>query len=222
MEPETKSLTRPGWLTTLAVLGVVIGAFGIVGGMQVLGQSRASAAKTEQEFTKLLERFPGMRSQPKELRDAIKEAVPGMVRVEQQWKKRRVALASANILLSAVLLVGALQALRLLGSGRWLWMNASLALFPVEILGALMQILLARDNARVWVDALVKAGDVPQAAGELGVVSKVMVGVAVALYGSWAALLCVYYGITLGKLTNTTTKRLFEVAAIEREKNEKE
>ena len=222
MEPEAKSLTRPGWLTTLAVLGVVIGAFGIVGGMQVLGQSRASAAKTEQEFTKLLERFPGMRSQPKELRDAIKEAVPGMVKVEQRWKKRRVALASANILLSAVLLVGALQALRLLGSGRWLWMNASLALLPVEILGALVQILVARDNARVWVDALVKAGDVPQAAGELGVVSKVMVGVAVALYGSWAALLCVYYGIALGKLTNTTTKRLFEVAAIEREKNEKE
>jgi hypothetical protein len=222
MEPEAKSLPRPGWLTTLAVLGVVIGAFGIVGGMQVLGQSRASPAKTEQEFTKLLERFPGMRSQPKELHDAIKEAVPGMVRVEQRWKKRRVALASANILLSGVLLVGALQALRLLGSGRWLWMNASLALVPVEILGALMQILVARDNARVWVDALVKAGDVPQAAGELGVVSKVMVGVAVALYGSWAALLCVYYGITLGKLTNTTTKRLFEAAAIEREKNQGE
>jgi len=222
MDPEVKTPARPGWLTTLAVLGVVIGALGIVGGMQVLGQSRASAQKTEQEFTKLLERFPGMRSQPKELRDAIKEAVPGMVRVEQRWKKRRVALASANILLSAVLLVGALQSLRLLGSGRWLWVNASIALFPVEILGALVQILVARDNARVWVDALVKAGDVPQAAGELGVVSKVMVGVAVGLYGSWAVLLCVYYGITLARLNRPETKRLFEAAAIERERDDQE
>jgi hypothetical protein len=222
MDPEAKNPARPSWLTTLAVLGVVLGAFGIVGGMQVLGQSRASAAKTEQEFTKLLERFPGMRSQPKELRDAIKEAVPGMVQVEQRWKKRRVALASANILLSALLLVGALQSLRLLGSGRWLWLNASLALFPVEILAAIMQVLIARDNARVWVDALVKAGDVPQAAGELAVVSKVMVGVAVGLYGSWAVLLCVYYGITLSRLTKPATKRLFEAAAIERERNDGE
>ncbi len=220
MAPDATSPARPGWLTTLAVLGVVLGALGIVGGMQVLGQSRASAAKTEQEFQKLLERFPGMRSQPKELRDAIKEAVPGMVQVEQRWKKRRVALASANILLSAMLLVGALQSLRLLGSGRWLWVNASLALFPIEILSALMQVFVARDNARVWVDALVKAGDVPQAAGELQVVSKVMVGVAIGLYGTWAALLCVYYGITLRRLSRPSTKKLFEAAAAERERNE--
>jgi len=211
---------RPGWLTTLAVLGVVLGALGIVGGMQVLGQSRASAAKTEQEFTKMLEWFPGMRSQPKELRDAIKEAVPGMVKVEQRWKKRRVALASANILLSAMLLVGALQALRLLGTGRWLWLNASLALFPIEILGALMQVFVARDSARVWVDALVKAGDVPQAAGEIQVVSKVMVGVAIGLYGSWAVLLCVYYAITLSRLSKPATKQLFEAATAQRERDE--
>lgn len=222
MAPDATTPPRPGWLTTLAVIGVVLGALGIVGGMQILGQSRASAAKTEQEFTKLLERFPGMRSQPKELRDAIKEAVPGMVKVEQRWKKRRVALASANILLSAVLLIGALQALRLLGSGRWLWLNASLALFPVEILGALVQVFVARDNARVWVDALVKAGDVPQAAGELQVVSRVMVGVAVGLYGTWAALLCVYYAITIKRLTQPATKRLFEAAAAERERDEGE
>jgi len=220
MGPDAKTPARPGWLTTLAVLGVVLGALGIVGGMQVLGQSRASAAKTEQEFTKLLERFPGMRAQPKELRDAIKEAVPGMVKVEQRWKKRRVALASANILLSAMLLVGALQSLRLLGTGRWLWVNASLALFPVEILAALMQVFVARDNARVWVDALVKAGDVPQVAGELQVVSKVMVGVAIGLYGSWSALLCVYYGITLSRLSKPATKKLFETAAIERERDD--
>src|SRR5512140_3214636 len=125
MEPDARIPARPGWLTALAVIGVVLGSFGIVGGMQVLGQSRAAASKTEADLTKLLERFPGMRSQPKELREAIKEAVPGMVQVEQRWKKRRVALASANILLSALLLVGALQALRLLASGRWLWLNAS-------------------------------------------------------------------------------------------------
>jgi hypothetical protein len=220
MAPDATPPARPGWLTTLAVMGVVLGALGVVGGMQVLGQSRASAAKTEQELTKLLERFPGIRSQPKELRDAMKEAVPGMVKVEQRWKKRRVALASANILLSALLLVGALQSLRLLGSGRWLWLNASLALFPVEILSALMQVFVARDNARVWVDALLKAGDVPQAAGELQVVSKVMVGVAIGLYGSWSALLCVYYAITLRRLTSHATKKLFEAAAAERERNE--
>jgi hypothetical protein len=219
---DPKPPARPGWLTTLAVLGVVLGALGIVGGMQVLGQSRASASKTEQEFTKLLERFPGMRSQPKELRDAIKEAVPGMVKVEQRWKKRRVALASANILLSALLLVGALQSLRLLGTGRWLWLNASLALFPIELLGALMQVFIARDNARVWVDALVKAGDVPQAAGEIQVVSKVMVGVAIGLYGSWAVLLCCYYGITLSRLSKPATKQLFEAAAAERQRNEED
>jgi hypothetical protein len=222
MEPEAKTPARPGWLTALAIIGVVLGSFGIVGGMQVLGQSRSSASKTEEEMGRLLERFPGMRSQPKELKDAVKLAVPGMVRVEQRWKKRRVALASANILLSAMLLVGAFQALKLLSSGRWLWLNAALALFPIEILGALMQVLIARDNSRVWVGALVKAGDVPQAEGELAVVGKVMVGVAVGLYGTWAVMLSVYYAITVRKLTLASTKQLFETAARDRERDDSE
>jgi hypothetical protein len=220
MEPEQKPIIRPGWLTALGIIGVILGAFGVVGGMQVLGQSRASVAKTEAEFTKLLERFPGMKAQPKELQDAIKEAVPGMVRVEQRWKKRRVALAAANVLLSALLLIGALQSLRLLGSGRWLWMNASIALFPVELLSALLQVFVARDNAKVWVDALVKAGDVPQAAGELAVVGKVMVGVAIGLYGTWAVMLSVYYALSLSKLTRPETVQLFAAAAADRERDQ--
>jgi len=210
-------ITRPGWLTTLAVLGIVIGSLGVVGGLQILGQSQAPAEKMERQIEELMDRFPGMREQPKEVRDALKEAIPAMVRVDKAWRNRRVALAVANLLLSGLLLVGCLQALKLAPSGRWLWLNAALALIPVEVLGAITQVLLARDNARVWVEALVKAGDVPQAAGELAVVGRVMVGVAVGIYGSWALLLCVYYGIAVERLVRPATRRLFELSAKSKE-----
>jgi hypothetical protein len=222
MGPDAKPLARPSWLTTLAIFGVALGALGIVGGMNTLGQSRASAAKTEQDVAKAFERLPGMGAQPKEFRDAAKEAIPGMLQVDQRWKKRRIALASANILLSAMLLIGALQSLRLFGSGRWLWQNACLALMPVEVLGAVMQTFIVRDMVRVWVDALVKAGDVPQAAAQLAGASKVAVAIIAVLYGAWAILLCVYYSIALVRLSKPAARQLFEAAALERERNEEE
>jgi hypothetical protein len=207
--PLAQPRPRPGWLTALGVIAVVLGSFGIVGGIQVLSQSRAAPADVERQFTNMLERMPGMRTQPKELRDAVQEAVPGVIKVEQRWKRQRVALAAADVLLSALLLIGALTALRLQASGRWLWLNASLALIPVEIAGALMQVLVARDNAAVWIAALVKAGDVPGAEGELGVVRRVMIGVAVALYGTKALALCGYYVTTLVMLTRARARALF-------------
>jgi hypothetical protein len=222
MAPEVPTPARPGWLTTLAFVGVALGGLGIVGGIQQLVGARTSVAESEQEVTRGIARFPGMASQPKEVGDAIKAAIPGMVQVDLRWKKRRVALASANILLSAILLVGALQSMRLLGSGRWLWINACLALFPVEILAALVRSLFLRDMTQVWVEALVKAGDVPQAAAKISGPSKVAVSVVAVLYGTWALLLCVYYAITLVQLTRPSTKQLFAAATVEHERDDQE
>jgi hypothetical protein len=188
---------------------VVLGSFGIVGGIQLLGRTRVAAGDMEKEMAQVLDHFPGMRAQPKEIKDAMKEAVPTMVKVDQRWKKRRVALAAADMLLSALLLAGALQGLRLLPAGRWLWLNASLALIPVELVAALMQILIARDNAQVMVAALVHASDVPQVGNQLAVVSKAMVGVFAGMYGAKAALLCAYYVVVLWRLTRPAAKALF-------------
>jgi hypothetical protein len=209
MDSAPKGVVRPGWLTALGIIAVVLGSFGVVGGIQLLSQSRASPADVERQFTQMLDRMPGMKSQPRELKDAVKAAVPGIIKVEQRWKKRRVALAVADILLSGMLLLGALQGLRLLPTGRWLWVNACIAMVPVEIVGAVVQVLVARENAAVWVAALVKAGDVPQAHGELGIVTKVMVGVAAGLYGLKALTLSGFYTTTLVYLRRPPTRALF-------------
>ncbi|HEY3356182.1 MAG TPA: hypothetical protein VGQ83_23220 [Polyangia bacterium] len=210
MDPDLeRPRARPGWLTTFGIIAVVLGSFGIVGGIQMLSQSRASPADVERQFMRSYERMPLMKGQPKELKDGVKLAVPGFIAVEHRWKKQRVALAVANMLLSAMLLIGALQGLRLLPSGRWLWLNASLALIPVELVAATVTILMARDQAEVFVAAMVKAADVPQAAGELAVVRKLWVGVAVTIGGLKALTLVGYYVATLVMLTKERVRALF-------------
>jgi len=200
---------RPGWLTGLGIVAVVLGSFGVVGGIQMLGQTRANPSDVERQFTQMLEKMPGMNAQPKEFKDAMKLAVPGFIKVMQRWKKQRAALAIADILLSGLLLIGALQGLRLLPTGRWLWMNGSLALIPVEVAGALVQVLMTRENAAVFVDSLVKASDLPQASGELGIVRTIWLGAVITMYGVKALALTGFYVTTLVMLSKERARALF-------------
>jgi hypothetical protein len=204
--PSASPTPRPGWLTAFGIIAVVLGSFGIVGNIQLLSQSRLPSGDIERQFTQMVERLPGMRAQPKELQDALKEAVPGIIDVGQ----RRAALAVADMLLSVILLIGALRAMRLLPSGRWLWLNASLALIPIDVLGAVMQTLIARDTANVLVAALVKAGDVPQAQGELAKMPIILIGVVGVMHGLKALGLTAYYAATLVMLTRARHRALFE------------
>lgn len=131
---------RPGWLTALCVLAIVLGALGLMNSLMSAGGLLAG-----QQLQKIMraQPSPGMTPEMQEAQNKLQDAMYAVQR-KYWWPIVFALLLRAGVAL--LLLIGGIRALSLKEGGRQLLLVACGVALPFELAHAILQTLIMLDN----------------------------------------------------------------------------
>ena len=110
--PPAVPVARPGWMTAICILALIVGGLGIV--MSLFGMGSLLMQEQMQRWAK---GFGGI-GQPKAVQDLNDQMQTAMQEVQNRWWYVLIAQYTLNLLLSACMIYAAARALALRESGR--------------------------------------------------------------------------------------------------------
>jgi hypothetical protein len=213
---------RPGWLTAVSVIAIVLGALGLLGSLF----QTASLVFSDrlQQLTAAVSAPPGT---PPEMQKVQVEMQRDIMAVQRRWRTSTMVLIASILVLASLLLLGGIKSLQLSPLGRTVLLATFAALAIVEI-GRFIQLVgVQMDSTKVvseYMPRIMAAAQgaggkamPPQAQQVMKTTSEVTVKVSLvaglAVWGVWFLAKIVFYVLGLFYLTRPHIQAVFQQPA---------
>jgi hypothetical protein len=194
-------------LTALAVIAIVLGSFGVLGGLQrVAGLVLQPALSQMGRIRDNPNASPQMQQQVARQR-AMQD---DMQRVQRSWNPVMWVIAPTSIVFCTCLIIGGALCIKLSRTGRKLLVGTCIAGLAFDMGRGAADVLMTMQISRVMQDhmASITGGD-PGAEMATGVMSATM-GMGLAFAGAWVVLKVAYHLWVVIYLTRRPIEDLFE------------
>jgi hypothetical protein len=204
---------RPGGLTAICVIAIILGAFGLLGSLAGLG-GQAMKKDFEKAFA-----VPQQQGTPPEFLKAQTEMAKKMQAVNDRYAGFTTGIALLNLVCASCLLGGAIMTLVMNPKGRTFLIAVFAAAIVFEIVRCIVGIFMQLDIAAAMSDAMqqmMKTGmpqggrGAEQGAAFVGTLTKVGAVVGMAVTVGWGLAKMVFYGVSAGYLRRPNIRRLFQ------------
>lgn len=198
---------RPGALTALAVIAIVLGSLTGLGGLQKMG------GLAFQEALNQLGRIPDDPRATPEQRERLvrqRELQDEMQHVQRSWNPVNWVVAPTSVLFGACLIIGGVLCIKLSRTGRKLLIGTCLAGIAFDLGRGAADVLMTMQISRVMQDHMesMTAGS-PGGDMATGMMGAAM-GMGLAFSGAWVALKVGYHLWGVIYLTRRPIEDLFE------------
>lgn len=202
------SSQRPGQLTAIAILAIVLGILGSCGGLWGIGGAllQGSLQQAQEGWME----SSGMPAEQLEAQRAMQERIE---EIQRKWLPFTVTHQSLNLLASALLLAAGVMLLRTNARAPGVFLGAVGANVFVDLAGGILGVVVQQDTQEVMQQMMadIAAGS-PEAPGADRMFEGVMQASAwlgVCMAGGWLLLKVAYYVWGVVYLRKPEVKRLF-------------
>ncbi len=209
-KPVTLPGYRPGGLTAVCILAIILGALGFLAGISSLVMSVVGnqAQQWQQQW--------GMAGSPPAMRDVQAEMNAKTMAIVDRFRLVNIAFALFQLAVTAALVVGGARALKLNEAGRKLLWAACAVAMVFELGRAVPQVLMQLENMAVMEDYMPRLMEAsapgPQAkqvAAFGAMIARFSVIMGWVVFAGWLILKLAFFGVAFYYLGRPKTKAFY-------------
>ncbi|MBW3595928.1 MAG: hypothetical protein KY475_01485 [Planctomycetes bacterium] len=212
-EPKPLPGYRPGGLTAVCVIAVILGALGLLAA--VSGITMALVGNQVQQFQ---QQFAAAGSPP-EMRDLQTEFNNKTIKIANRFRLVNLSLSATHLIVAGCLVWGGVRALQLKDRGRRLLWTACIVAIVFELAQSIPYILMQMENTALMQDYMPRLMEAsapgPQSAqvAEFGrMIARFSMIMGWVIFIGWLTLKLAFYGIAAKYLSSSRVKSIYGAA----------